>query len=1672
MTQNNTITKSWLLGIKERALLLPLLLLLFFGHTAIFAQTTTYKPTSSNLITNGTFDKDPNNSTTVTGWTSNPAGTVDGWRQDNSGIYGSTLFINRDSGTYTASSNGMTLCSNTAKQVKFSFTSSDTGAYTLRVKLGTQVIGTFTNSGGLAQSKWTPAAGVEGTVYYNYWPEHYVTDGLVNNNIWHKFNLYIPNYTGGNGSLSFEYVKTGAARLVYIDNVEVYEVIPTPVPTKTTDTVATCGGTYDLTKLNPAVAGYTYTWYADAGHNTPVANPKAVAPGTYYLFVTNGCQPGYSYASTAVTIKGAPGCCGSNLVTNGGFDTYTTSGTNIGNSNIKGTPKVTTITGWTYNPTLYAAVGVGNYPSGASGMLGMDATSGQDPTMAQTINGIATADTQSLSFQFALEQVMAIYQVRNVKIYLGSTFLFNLSVGKDGGGNVRVGVTGVNTAVVSNLKINGNAYTSPSVTPVDSGVGGAPFVSSVDSSPTPLYSSTIYSLSATLKGITSSTSNFTIVTNEGAVPFFDNVSISNNPPVAESPKDMNTATAGVIDGVAACPSNTFNLTTANPNTAGHNYVWYSDSVGATMIQDPTKVGPGTYYMKTVSSSGCEATPLTSFTVTSSCPTYSGKVFQDYNGSSVNGIAATATPATEVGTSGRGLYVAIVDAASKVINTTSVNSDGTFTLSGDGTAVKAILVYPQPAIGSTLTAAALQPNYVSTGEAINSTAPNGTPDGISPTWAAGTSTSNIYFGIQAKPVPGDASGTLCYPGANQPYTVPALYGVDDDPNFNSGVGQKVNFKSLTQTNGVLSYDGTPVTASTVIAAYDPAKLVFTPNDASQTAAASFSFTYTFTDIAGYESGAAGTINYTFTYPGAVTGAQTVCEGSPASTPITVSGYPSGAAIQWQRSLDNGATWLDFGGQTGQQLNWESFNDTKLIRAKISLNGCVMFTNNIKLTVALDNAPAPVLSSANLMVACGATTADASGITASNTPAGGMLAFFTSSTPSASTMVADATTLAAGTYYAAFYDSATGCYAKVSTPFTVYNELCVNTPAPLTVFTGNNVQRNLDGRINPTGGSGNYTYSIVSGCTPPAGAAGTINATINGSLVTYTAPATAGTYYYCVQICDTGNPQQCKTVTVTVNVTDQPVFACDNSVYLTKYNTDGTNEWTDIYQVIHNHDAVQVNKIGKSTNGVLLNDIAYNFNDQHLYGIGSHGRVKSVRSDAANAVIELYEFSVTDLPVAPSTDANNQYNYTSGGFFQSDISSPSTNNLYVMPKGPGNILYRIDIFDTSYNATLGRNNAGVAYPITLSKTIQVGDFTYVRNGINAFVGYDSVTKQIVKINPTTGEVVYVPVTKVDPATGNVVPATNTVTQLGGIYSGNLGNVYGKDSTTGTLYQLNMSNGRLYQVYQDDQFKVTADPYDYAFDATHCSSESVTFPTDIVVTKEAVAVDSNTPAGKYVPGQPIKYTIKVENQSSLYGVNGIKVTDIMPANLQNVTYYATVSDPNAETTVSTSSAAPSNGNINDVIYLPVGANITYTVTGTPATNASGVLQNTATVDVPGNFADINNTEHTSSAELTSTVCYKPAQLSGDAAQTTHGITALGRAGDASGWPRLRRGAWTVLEAKTKGFVVNRLTNQDVANIPAADLKEGMMVYNIDLDCLQINTDGTPTGWKCLKQQGCPDQ
>lgn len=83
-----------------------------------------------------------------------------------------------------------------------------------------------------------------------------------------------------------------------------------------------------------------------------------------------------------------------------------------------------------------------------------------------------------------------------------------------------------------------------------------------------------------------------------------------------------------------------------------------------------------------------------------------------------------------------------------------------------------------------------------------------------------------------------------------------------------------------------------------------------------------------------------------------------------------------------------------------------------------------------------------------------------------------------------------------------------------------------------------------------------------------------------------------------------------------------------------------------------------------------------------------------------------------------------------------------------------------------------------------------------------------------------------------------------------------------------------------------------------------------------------------------------------------------------------------------------------------------------------------------------------------------------------TNHGITALGRAGvSQDNWPMVRTSAHTVLEAKTKGLVITRMTTSQVNGIVSP--QEGMIVYDTDAKCLKLYDGST---WSCYVTPACP--
>lgn len=141
-----------------------------------------------------------------------------------------------------------------------------------------------------------------------------------------------------------------------------------------------------------------------------------------------------------------------------------------------------------------------------------------------------------------------------------------------------------------------------------------------------------------------------------------------------------------------------------------------------------------------------------------------------------------------------------------------------------------------------------------------------------------------------------------------------------------------------------------------------------------------------------------------------------------------------------------------------------------------------------------------------------------------------------------------------------------------------------------------------------------------------------------------------------------------------------------------------------------------------------------------------------------------------------------------------------------------------------------------------------------------------------------------------------------------------------------------------------------------------------------------------------------------------------------------------------------------------------------GVDANGVPNLVNNGGAADIGGDQGQGPGSAY--NAAVNPCYCYKlPLTNAGTTFPSRQGITSLGRAGaDSSNWPMVRQSAWTVLEAKTKGFVVNRVAFDASGNpvgIASANFVEGMMVYDTTNNCLKIY-DGT--AWACYSKQACP--
>ena len=195
-------------------------------------------------------------------------------------------------------------------------------------------------------------------------------------------------------------------------------------------------------------------------------------------------------------------------------------------------------------------------------------------------------------------------------------------------------------------------------------------------------------------------------------------------------------------------------------------------------------------------------------------------------------------------------------------------------------------------------------------------------------------------------------------------------------------------------------------------------------------------------------------------------------------------------------------------------------------------------------------APAITATTATNTCPTTTVSLAGLANTGTkPTGTTLIWSTHKIPTSlgDTLTNLTTVSTAGKYYALYFDKVNSCYSPADS-VVVSLTVCANNPPAQSGLISQAKTGTASTELTPTGGNGTYVYSVdnSASCTPVSGATAlpsTSNLTVTNSATgayTYTTPATAGVYYFCIKVCDTSTPTpNCVTKTYTVTVTATPV-----------------------------------------------------------------------------------------------------------------------------------------------------------------------------------------------------------------------------------------------------------------------------------------------------------------------------------------------------------------------------------------------------------------------------------------------------------------------------------------------------------------------------------------------------
>ncbi|MDZ8221871.1 hypothetical protein [Nostoc sp. ChiVER01] len=253
-----------------------------------------------------------------------------------------------------------------------------------------------------------------------------------------------------------------------------------------------------------------------------------------------------------------------------------------------------------------------------------------------------------------------------------------------------------------------------------------------------------------------------------------------------------------------------------------------------------------------STTTCGASPINASSYTIYDDDFlSGRVWNDAD-NSANGTFTNINTGSETGTNAGGLLNAIlVDSNNKVLKTTTVAANGTYTFLDvplNQNNVQILLSTTAGTVGNTAPTASLPSNWINTSPLTTAA------------FNTGTNISSKDFGIEQLPNTTDLNpASQTNPGGTATVQVTTLAGTDPE---DGALGSGKKFKIVTlPTNGTLTYNNVAVTAGQIISSYNPTLLKLDPQDGAITV----SFTYAAIDAASKEDPTPATVTMPFVTP---------------------------------------------------------------------------------------------------------------------------------------------------------------------------------------------------------------------------------------------------------------------------------------------------------------------------------------------------------------------------------------------------------------------------------------------------------------------------------------------------------------------------------------------------------------------------------------------------------------------------------------------------------------------------------------------------------------------------------------------------------------------------------------------------------------------------------------